>query len=49
MAVADVTCCDEVGYTRIRQEVENEYEQAIVDTYRDDLEAWVAVAQAAEH
>ena len=49
VAVADVTCRDEVGYTRIRQEVENEYEQAIVDTYRDDLEAWVAVAQAAEH
>src|SRR5665647_3148446 len=42
VAVADVTCRDEVGYTRIRREVETEYEQAIVDTYRADLEAWAA-------
>lgn len=47
VAVADVTCRDEVRYTRIRRDVENEYEQAIVDTYRADLEAWAAAAQAA--
>jgi len=48
VAVADVTCRDEVGYTRIRRDVETEYEQAIVDTYRDDLEAWVDAVHAAE-
>ena len=49
VAVADVTCREESGYAETRRDVENEYEQAIVDTYRDELEAWVAVAQAAEH
>jgi len=49
IAVADATCREESGYIETRRDVENEYEQAIVDTYRDDLEAWVAVAQAAEH
>src|SRR5665647_816626 len=48
VAVADVTCRDEVGYTRIRRDVETEYEQAIVDTYRADLEAWVDAVHAAE-
>ena len=47
VAVADVTCREESGYTETRRDVENEYEQAIVDTYRDDLEAWAAAAQAA--
>ena len=48
VAVADITCRDEVGYTRIRRDVETEYEQAIVDTYRADLEAWVDAVHAAE-
>jgi len=47
VAVADVTCREESGYTETRRDVESEYEQAIVDTYRDDLEAWAAAAQAA--
>ena len=46
IAVADATCREESGYIETRRDVENEYEQAIVDTYRDDLEAWVAAAQA---
>jgi hypothetical protein len=42
VAVADATCRDTSGYTRVETEVTLEYEQDLVDRYRDDLEAWVA-------
>ena len=48
LAVADATCRDEVGLREVEQEVETQLEDEIVDTYRADLERWLAWAQARE-
>ncbi len=45
VAVADATCRETSGYTRLHDEVTIEYEQDLVDRYRDDLEAWVAMVR----
>lgn len=42
VAVADATCREDSGYTRVEHEVTLEYEQDLVDRYRDELDAWVA-------
>ncbi len=45
LAVADMTCRESSGYDRVHREVTAEYEQQVVDRYRDDLEAWVAMVR----
>lgn len=45
VAVADTTCREEVGYDEIRDQVQTELEDRIVEMYRSDLEAWAAWAQ----
>lgn len=45
VAVADAACREDVGYNNIEREVSDEYEQAVVDQYREDLEAWVEVTR----
>lgn len=47
LAVADLTCRETSGYARVHREVTTEYEQALVDLHRDELDAWVAAAQEA--
>lgn len=42
LAVTDARCREDTGYLETRRQVEVELEQEVVDTYRDDLEAWVA-------
>lgn len=44
-AVADATCREDVGYSRIEREVSDEYEQTVVDLYQEELEAWVEVTR----
>lgn len=46
LAVADVTCRETSGYDRVHREVTAEYEQQVVDRYRDELEAWAARERA---
>ena len=48
VAVADATCRETSGYTRVHDEVTLEYEQDLVDRYRDELEAWVAMVRERE-
>lgn len=42
LAVADARCRESSGYLATYRAVELEVEQEVVDTYRADLEAWVA-------
>jgi hypothetical protein len=45
VAVADATCREDVGYNLAYRDVNTEYQQAVVDQYRDELEAWVEVTR----
>ena len=45
LAVADATCREESGYVAGYLEAENDIAQEILDTYRADLDTWVAWAQ----
>lgn len=47
LAVADVTCREEVDYDRITREVNIEYQQDFYDAHREELEAWREAALAA--
>lgn len=48
LAVADATCRDEAGLRDVEQEVETQLENEIVETYRDDLDRWLAWARESE-
>lgn len=45
VAVADATCRESSGYDRTHREVTAEHEQAVVDEYRDELDAWAEMAR----
>lgn len=45
LAVADLTCRETSGYDRVHDEVTAEYEQEVVDAYRDELDSWVAMVR----
>ncbi|WP_148234322.1 hypothetical protein [Cellulomonas flavigena] len=48
LAVADATCREEVRLREVEQEVEAQLEDEIVETYRADLDRWLAWAQDRE-
>lgn len=45
VAVADAECREDVDYNLTYREVNTEYQQTVVDMYRDELEAWVEVTR----
>ena len=45
LAVADATCREESGYVAAYLEAQADIAQEILDTYRADLDTWVAWAQ----
>jgi hypothetical protein len=42
MAMADLTCRDEVRYLRTQQEISAEHQQRFYDAHRTELEAWAS-------